>query len=52
MTTFVITIFILNIIGAGLNLGCLAYVEKDKGGAAIRLLANICFGIWAGVLIF
>lgn len=58
MTAFVITFFIINIIGAGINLGWLSNSEYPRvkktsfGSDMFGMIVNIGMAIWAGFLIF
>lgn len=57
MTAFMITMFVLNLIGTGGYMSDIANKnfpyqhEKTYGGAWANLLVNAGFAIWAGVLL-
>jgi hypothetical protein len=58
MTAFLITIFILHILGVGGYLSEIStktypYTQKKTyGGAWFSLLVTLVFAVWAGVLLF
>lgn len=58
MTAFMITMFILHLLGTGISISDLTnktypYVKtKSKGEDVASLLVSLLFAIWAGVLIF
>lgn len=57
MTAFMITMFVLHVLGAGMNMADLStkqypYVkEQTYGGTLFSLLITSAFAIWAGILI-
>jgi len=58
MTTFLITMFILHVLGVGCYLSEIStktypYTQnKTYGGAWFSLLITLVFAVWAGVLLF
>lgn len=59
MTAFLITMFILHVLGVGCKIseiGTKTYPytseEKTLGGAWFSLLVTLVFSVWAGVLLF
>lgn len=58
MTAFLITMFILHVLGVGCYISELGtktypYVQnKTLGGACFSLLITLVFAVWAGVLLF
>lgn len=58
MTAFLITMFILHVVGVGCyisDIGSKTYPytqNKTYGGAWFSLLITLVFAVWAGVLLF